>query len=55
MLRIRHAARLGRDVIALAAVNRAWWVVPAVLILVLVALTVVATQVALPYSVYTLF
>jgi hypothetical protein len=35
--------------------NRMWWVVPAVLVLGIVTALGSATQVAVPYAVYTLF
>ena len=55
MLRLRHAARLGRDVAAYAAVNRTWWLVPVVLALALVAVTVTVAHLAVPATMYTLF
>jgi len=35
--------------------NRAWWVVPMVLLLAVIALAVVVGQAAAPYTLYTLF
>ena len=55
MLRLRHGARLVGDLAAYAAASRAWWVLPAgVLVVVLLALAV-ATGGAVPYAMYTLF
>lgn len=55
MLRLRHAYRLGRDVVGLASVNGAWWVIPIFVVIVLLAVAVTAANAALPYAVYTLF
>ena len=55
MLRIRHSFRLGKDIVSYAVVNRVWWIVPLMVLLVLVALAVTATHTVLPYTVYTLF
>ena len=35
--------------------NRAWWVVPMVLLLAVIALAIVVGQAAAPYTLYTLF
>lgn len=55
MLRLRHTARLGRELVAYAVVNRVWWIVPLMAVLGLVALAVTVTQAAAPYTLYTLF
>ena len=55
MGRLRHAARLGGEFVSYSVVNRAWWVVPVVLVLAVVALAVVVGQAAAPYTLYTLF
>ncbi|MEX1008291.1 MAG: DUF5989 family protein [Acidimicrobiia bacterium] len=55
MRRVRHSARLGGEFVRYAVSNRAWWVVPLVLLLAVVALAVVAGQAAAPYTLYTLF
>ncbi len=54
-MRLRHLVRLGRESDGYAVVNRAWWVVPLVMLLALVALAVVAAQAVAPYALYTLF
>lgn len=55
MLRVRHTARLLRDVVGYAVTNRAWWVIPVLIgLLGLMALTT-AGQTAVPYTMYTLF
>ena len=51
----RHGFSLGREFIAYAVVNRAWWVLPVVVILAVAALGVVAGQVVAPYTLYTVF
>lgn len=55
MRRVRYAARLGGEFVSYSVVNRAWWVVPLVLLLAVVALAVVVGQAAAPYTLYTLF
>ena len=55
MSRLRHAARLGGELVAYSVVNRAWWVPPVVLLLMVVALAAVVGQAAAPYTLYTLF
>jgi hypothetical protein len=53
--RLRHGARLGGEFLSYSILNRAWWVVPMVLLLGLVALAMVVGQAAAPYTLYTLF
>ena len=55
MGRLRYAARLGGEFVAYSVVNRAWWVVPMVLLLAVVALAIAVGQAAAPYTLYTLF
>jgi hypothetical protein len=55
LLRLRHTLRLGRDLAGFAVVNRAWWVVPLVLVLALVTVFIVVGQAAAPYTLYTVF
>jgi hypothetical protein len=55
MLRLKHALRLGREVGHYAAANRLWWMLPVMVGMVLLSLSVAATQVAVPVAVYTLF
>jgi hypothetical protein len=55
VLRVRHGARLVREFAGYAAVNRAWWVLPVMLLLVVSALLIAAGQAAAPYSLYTVF
>ena len=35
--------------------NRAWWVIPMVVLLAVIALAIVVGQAAAPYTLYTLF
>jgi hypothetical protein len=53
--RMRYAARLGGEFVSYSVVNRAWWVVPMVLLLGVVALAIAVGQAAAPYTLYTLF
>jgi hypothetical protein len=55
MLRTRSTLRLGGEFVAYAVVNRVWWVIPLMLLLVLATLVVVVGQVAAPVSIYPLF
>ena len=50
MYRLRHAARLARDVIGYSVHNRAWWLVPMMAVLMLVIVFVVVGQAAAPYA-----
>ncbi len=52
--RLRHAARLGRDVVGYSFANRAWWIVPVALVLAAAALILAAGHAAVPYTIYTL-
>ena len=47
--------RLLSDVSRYAQANRAWWLLVVVPLLVLALLAATATQVVVPYTVYTLF
>ena len=54
-LRVKHGARLGRDVFRFGVEQRLWWFLPLVVLLLLVALAATATTTAVPVAVYTLF
>ncbi len=54
MLFLRHLLRLLKEVGLFAQQNKAWWIIPLVLALLLLALIIIATQSATPY-IYTLF
>jgi hypothetical protein len=55
VLRLRHAFRLGGELVAYAVVNRVWWILPLAMLLGVVAVAVTVTQAAAPYTLYTLF
>jgi hypothetical protein len=55
MLRARHLVRLSGDFLSYAVVNRAWWVLPLLLILALATLLIVVGQAAAPITIYPLF
>lgn len=55
MLRLRHSWRLLRELVALSVINRVWWPVPLVLLLLLAGALMLAAQVVAPFTVYTLF
>ena len=54
MARIRGGAKIFREVVGFARENKAYWMVPLVLVLGLAALVIVASQTAAPL-IYTLF
>ena len=55
MLRVKHLWRLAREIVVYSGTNRAWWMLPLMVLLGVIALAVVTTQAAVPYAVYTLF
>lgn len=55
MLRLRYSLRLAGDFSRYAQIYRAWWLLPAMVLIALALLTVSTTQVVVPYTVYTLF
>jgi hypothetical protein len=55
LLGVRHAARLGSDFAAYAVVNRVWWIVPLVLVLLSVAVLIVVGHAAAPLTLYPMF
>jgi hypothetical protein len=55
VLRARHLVRLSGDILAYAVVNRAWWVIPVMLVLGLATLLVVVGQAAAPVTLYPMF
>lgn len=55
LLRLKHLVRLSRDVGRFALLNRAWWFIPIMAVLALVALAATTTQAVVPVAVYTLF
>ncbi len=54
MMRVRHLGRLFLELCAYSVVNRVWWPVPLVLLLLTLGLVVVIGQSAAPF-IYTLF
>ena len=55
MLRLRHSLRLVGEFGSYARANRAWWLLLVVPALALALMATSATQVVVPYTVYTLF
>ena len=55
MLRARYFFGLCGEFVAYAVVNRAWWVIPLMLLLALATLLVLIGQAAAPVSIYPLF
>jgi hypothetical protein len=55
MLRIRHFFQLCGEFVAYAVVNRAWWVIPPMVLLALATLLVLVGQAAAPVALYPLF
>lgn len=52
---LRHLLRLFKEIGTFAWQNKAWWIVPIVLVLVLLAALIVMGQIAAPAFIYTLF
>ena len=55
MLRARHAVRLVGELIMFARLNRAWWLLFVIPLLIVAVLAVGTTHAVVPYTVYTLF
>jgi len=51
---LRHLGRLLKEFLEFAWHNKAWWIIPIVLVLLLLALLIVTGQTAAPF-IYTLF
>jgi hypothetical protein len=49
-----HLGRMFRDLFGFAWQHKAWWLIPVVLLLLLLAVGIVAVQVSAPF-IYTLF
>ncbi len=54
MNRLRHAGSLMREIWRFARQNKAWWIVPTILILMILTLLVFSGQTVAPF-IYTLF
>ena len=54
MRRLRYAGRLFGHLVRFAAENKAWWIVPLVVVLGLIATLIATSQAATPF-IYTLF
>ncbi|MFN8050286.1 MAG: hypothetical protein U0Q22_02515 [Acidimicrobiales bacterium] len=54
-LRLKHAGRLAREVASLSAAQGTWWLLPAVLVVVVITVLASATSATVPYLVYALF
>lgn len=51
---LRHLGRLLQEFFAFAWQNKAWWIVPVILVLLLLAIFIVAGQTVAPF-IYTFF
>lgn len=54
MMRLRHLGRLFKELTVFSVVNRVWWPLPLVLLLMALGLVVAIGQTAAPF-IYTLF
>jgi len=54
-LRLRHLARTTGEFAEYAVVNRAWWVLPIMVLLALATLLIIVGQAAAPITLYPLF
>lgn len=55
MLRLKHLGRLIGSFAGYAVVNRVWWILPLMVLLLLVGALIAVGQAAAPYTIYTLF
>ncbi len=55
VMRLKHLGRLVGDVARYSVSSGAWWLVPFMVMLGVLAVVVVTSQAAVPYAVYTLF
>lgn len=55
MRMLKHLGRLLRDFFAFAWQNKAWWIVPVVLVLLMLSILIVAGSGVAPAFIYTLF
>jgi hypothetical protein len=55
MLWGKHALALAGDLVAYAFVNRAWWLLPTVFVLLLVVSVIAVGQAVSTYTLYTVF
>jgi hypothetical protein len=55
MLRMRHFFRLCGEFLAYARINRAWWVIPPMILLALIMVLILVGQAAAPVTLYPLF
>ncbi len=53
-MKLTHAGRMFKDLVGFARENKAWWMVPLVLVLLVAGVLVFASQAAAPF-IYTLF
>ena len=52
---LKHFGRLLKEFLGFAWHNKAWWIVPMVIVLLFITLLVALGQVAVPSVIYTLF
>ena len=55
ILRLRHAFLLSCDLGGYALTNGAYWVFPMMVLLAVAAAVIVATEAAVPFTIYTFF
>lgn len=55
MLFLRHVLRLLKEIGEFAWHNKAWWIIPMVVVLLVIALLVFVGQTSAPAFIYTLF
>lgn len=55
LLRARYLLRLVRELVGFAVTNRAWWLLPMMVLLGAVTVLIVVGQAAAPYTLYTVF
>lgn len=52
---LRHLGRLLKEFIEFAWHNKAWWIIPMIVVLLMIALLVFVGQTSAPAFIYTLF
>ena len=52
---LKHLGRLVREFLGFAWENKAWWIVPIVLVLLLLAILIATSETVVPAFIYTLF
>lgn len=55
LIRVRRSVEVGRDLMAHAVLNRAWWAIPGAIVLAVAALFVTTAHLTVPTAFYVIF